>query len=79
MSEGEIEEEMEKEQLQERVQAKEEYVGGGDIPTDLEEIVPTGQKHRRSKKAEEKNVKNLQKLKKKTATLQMFPTNLKSR
>jgi hypothetical protein len=62
-----------------RVQAKEEYVGGGDIPTDLEEIVPTGQKHRRSKKAEEKNVKNLQKLKKKTGTLQMFPTNLKSR
>jgi len=57
MPEDEIEEEMEKEQLQKRVQAKEEYVGGGDIPTDLEEIVPTGQKHRRSKKAEEKKRK----------------------
>jgi hypothetical protein len=57
MSESEIEEEMEKEELQERVQAKEEYIGGGDIPTDLEEIVPTGEKPRRSKKAEEKKRK----------------------
>jgi hypothetical protein len=40
---------MEKEQLQERVQAKEEYIGGGDVPTDLEEIVPTGEKLRHSK------------------------------
>jgi hypothetical protein len=32
MSEGEIEEEMEKEQLQERVHAKEEYIGGRDVP-----------------------------------------------
>jgi hypothetical protein len=79
MSESEIEEEMEKEELQERVQAKEEYIGGGDIHTDLEEIVPAGEKHRRSKKAKKKSVKNLQKLKKKTGTLQMFPTNLKSR
>ena len=69
MSEGEIEEEMEKEQLQERVQAKEEYVGGGDIPTDLEEIVPTGQKHRRSKKAEEKKRKKSTKAKEENRNL----------
>ena len=54
MSESEVEEEMEKEDLQERVQAKEECTVGGDIPTDLEEIVPTGEKHRRSKKSRKK-------------------------
>ena len=60
MSESEIEEEMEKEDLQKRVQAKEECTVGGDIHTDLEEIVPTGEKHRRSKKAgENRNFTNV--------------------
>jgi len=69
MSESEIEEEMEKEELQERVQAKEEYIGGGDIPTDLEEIVHAGEKHRRSKKAKEKKRKKSTKSKEENRNL----------
>jgi hypothetical protein len=63
MPESEIEEEIEKEELQERVQAKEEYIGGGDMPTDLKEIVPTVEKYRHSKKGEENKHKKSTKAK----------------
>jgi|GraSoiStandDraft_57_1057295.scaffolds.fasta_scaffold676579_1 hypothetical protein len=72
------ENEIEKEELQEEVQSKEEYIGGGDMPVALDETLGTAGKHRPSgqKKPKSKEDKNFAKvsgqLEKQTGQLAML-------